>query len=114
MANRKCPPHKPDGCTCLVAHYRDGVLQPACFECLHCGHWIEHDGADGPCDGCRKADNRKAGKCEQGHEFTDEQAPRGFRHCLECKAWVDYSDNMMVWIPEQHWERHYKSLLGIE
>lgn len=37
--------HVDFGARCLVAHYKDGVLQPPCMICANCGHvpWGEYE-----------------------------------------------------------------------
>lgn len=36
---------------CLVAHYRDKMIQPPCIKCATCGRWVEHSKWDSECDG---------------------------------------------------------------
>ena len=62
--------HKDSGYRCLVAHYRNGQMQPACMQCDSCGGWITWDAVDGECP------------------FDPDAKPDACTHKWEVRAWA--------------------------
>ena len=80
-----CPPHKPNGWKCLVAHYKGGVLQPDCDQCSECGHWIPHGKLEDPCRVCIAEEKRERGICSSCDKPAAKDGDGTYR--CECGTW---------------------------